>query len=708
MNAKDIHRLYRRQEKTVDLSPYMPVWERLIDQLDALGVRFIAIKRGTKLPTKKRWNETKNTINGIQAKKYLANGHNISIAAGTGNELKAYLVDFDRDADRGHECAQLGGSVYTYRSNATHKAKFLFLSPDTIPTRLKSKSHGIDLLGLNSNGTHWQGVIAGIHDSGAPILVGGHTLPVLPGDTVGALWEEWTGRQLFAPERSESDADTVYDADLAVVADAFEYADPHDIEMDYGSWIGIIAAVHDAFGDDALDLVVEWADGKPGEVESKWRTFDREYTGKGATLKSLFYFARRNGWVDPTPIAKPAPLPEGAAANPDIPGHIILKTTPTPEPQPPRALPPCTPDISAALRQALNSPDGRGLLHALSNRTREVYLAALTVLLDHATRVGRWAFDLNTRDLGVLLGKTHMSASRNMHALDRAALVDYRHGAALTEVGDAPPMHIDLSPIVGKLLDVTGLNSAQDVTEVTIPYTCNVYARFAGDGQFADATMRANPMIKGLYGRVVRPLSAAMLNGLDLVARGELEVTRRQLVEELGMSKGSAAGATRGWEEIGLVTVHKEGRTNVYVFSPDWQRQLEATVPRMTSFLSSYRLKIRNVSDRIAELERRIKQMGGDPKVAQAGDSPTVRGLHLRRKKAIYARGKLIAAMEATDLANRPQAAPDPKPGEWVGTPQHRPARAVKRAGTRRVTEGDLIERRLALYASARESKVAA
>lgn len=696
MKAKDIH---RQEADAAYINTYMPMWGRLIDQLAVVGVRFVAIKRGTKLPTKKRWNETKNTINGVQAKKYLANGYNISIAAGTGDELKGYLYDFDREADRGHDSALLDSGYYTHRVNAPSKAKFLFLSPDTIPTRLKSKQHGIDLLGLNSNGTHWQGVIAGIHDSGAPILLGGHTLPVLPADTVAALWEEWTGRQLFAPERVESETDTVYDADLALIADAFEHADPHDPEMDYNSWIAIIAAVHDAFGDDALDLVIEWADGKPGEVEAKWRTFDRAYTGKGATLKSLFYFARRGGWVDPTPAVRP--LPEGAQVLDN--GTVVLKTTPTPEPTPRPKLPACTPALCAALGQSLNSPEGRAILADLPGRSREVYVAAVNVLLTIAPKCGGWAYDISTAKLGEELGKSRMSASRNLHTLDAKGKVNYRHVAAQTQVGDAPPMRVDLSPIVYQLLDVTGVKADVDVTKFTIPTSCNVYARYSGGGEFADATMRANPMTKGLHGRTLRNLSASALNGLDLVARGELAFTRRMLADELGMSMGSAAGATRIYVELGIATVEKNGRTNEYVFSPDWREQLDVLVPKMVSFLGTYRLKIRNVSDLIVEVERQIKRLGGDPKQVREDDSQQVVGLHTRRKKMLFARKCLIEDMGIKDMANRPQGATAPNPGEWVGTPRHRPTQRMgNRPVTRQVNEGDLIERRLALYAAAR------
>jgi DNA-binding transcriptional ArsR family regulator len=273
-------------------------WQQIISITGKRDGRYVEIKRGSKLPTRKGWNQTDNTLSAKQAKAHIANGYNIGLATGTGG---LYVIDFDNDAERGHECDQLSGGLYTHRANAPHKAKFIFSCPDPIPTRLKSKTHGIDLLGINANGTHAQAVIAGIHDSGMPILWGGHTVPVLPADTVAALWEEWTGAELFAtgprglPEEREPSA-TYAGADLARVADALKYVDADAI--DYTQWQGIIAATKDAFGDEALDTVVDWANGKPGEVEVKWHTYDRAYTGKRATLKSVFYLARKGGWPD--------------------------------------------------------------------------------------------------------------------------------------------------------------------------------------------------------------------------------------------------------------------------------------------------------------------------------------------------------------------------------------------------------------------------
>jgi DNA-binding MarR family transcriptional regulator len=269
-------------------------WRQILSITGKRDGRYVEIKRGSKLPTRKGWNQTENTLSAKQAKAHIANGYNIGLATGTGG---LYVLDFDNDAERGHECAQLSGGLYTYRENAPHKAKFIFSCPDPIPTRLKSKAHGVDLLGINANGTHAQAVIAGIHDTGAPILWGGHTVPVLPADTVAALWEEWTGAELFATENEEREPSATYaGADLARVADALKYVDADAI--DYTQWQGIIAAIHDAFGDEALDTVVDWANGKPGEVEAKWHTYDREYTGKRATLRTIFYLARKSGWPD--------------------------------------------------------------------------------------------------------------------------------------------------------------------------------------------------------------------------------------------------------------------------------------------------------------------------------------------------------------------------------------------------------------------------
>ena len=61
--------------------------------------------------------------------------------------------------------------------------------------------------------------------------------------------------------------------------------------MDYSKWIAILAALHDEFGDAALPLAENWARGKPGEVQRKWKSFGN-YTGTPATVASIIGLAR--------------------------------------------------------------------------------------------------------------------------------------------------------------------------------------------------------------------------------------------------------------------------------------------------------------------------------------------------------------------------------------------------------------------------------
>lgn len=60
--------------------------------------------------------------------------------------------------------------------------------------------------------------------------------------------------------------------------------------MDYLRWIGVLAALRREFGDAALPLAVEWAQGKPGEVERKWPGLDTEHSTQ-TTLGTVYYMA---------------------------------------------------------------------------------------------------------------------------------------------------------------------------------------------------------------------------------------------------------------------------------------------------------------------------------------------------------------------------------------------------------------------------------
>ena len=75
------------------------------------------------------------------------------------------------------------------------------------------------------------------------------------------------------------------------VADALKIIPPWGV--DYDEWLQVLMGVHAAFGEDGLPLVTNWADGKPGEVEQKWRSFDG--TG-GVTVATVFGIAKKFGW----------------------------------------------------------------------------------------------------------------------------------------------------------------------------------------------------------------------------------------------------------------------------------------------------------------------------------------------------------------------------------------------------------------------------
>src|SRR3954452_3858530 len=96
-------------------------WCQVVDALANRSGRFAVIKRGSKQPTRKGWNQTENGIEGEKAKQHLAAGNNITLLCGTGN---LYAFDMDADADRGYECFHLADGLYIHRENAPDKAKF--------------------------------------------------------------------------------------------------------------------------------------------------------------------------------------------------------------------------------------------------------------------------------------------------------------------------------------------------------------------------------------------------------------------------------------------------------------------------------------------------------------------------------------------------------------------------------------------------------
>lgn len=79
------------------------------------------------------------------------------------------------------------------------------------------------------------------------------------------------------------------------VADALKFIPAWGV--DYDEWVQVLMGVHSAFGESGLGLVQSWADGKPGEVEQKWRSFHDSGNNSGAvTVATVFGIAKKFGW----------------------------------------------------------------------------------------------------------------------------------------------------------------------------------------------------------------------------------------------------------------------------------------------------------------------------------------------------------------------------------------------------------------------------
>ena len=77
-----------------------------------------------------------------------------------------------------------------------------------------------------------------------------------------------------------------------VLEHALAHLDPWS--FGYDTWLACLMALHSAYpGADGLALAEAWAAGQPGEVASKWATFD---AGGGVTVATLLHHAKAAGW----------------------------------------------------------------------------------------------------------------------------------------------------------------------------------------------------------------------------------------------------------------------------------------------------------------------------------------------------------------------------------------------------------------------------
>lgn len=117
-----------------------------------------------------------------------------------------------------------------------------------------------------------------------------HVLPLEVVRHMIAQYQE-TGRQ----ERRQTERHLDAGADLQEVADALRRIPPW--QVDYDEWVQVLMALHATYGDGARALADTWADGTPGEVDRKWKSFKADGNAAGAvTIATLFGIAKRFGW----------------------------------------------------------------------------------------------------------------------------------------------------------------------------------------------------------------------------------------------------------------------------------------------------------------------------------------------------------------------------------------------------------------------------
>jgi hypothetical protein len=114
---------------------------------------------------------------------------------------------------------------------------------------------------------------------------------VLPLSHLRTYYKQWAAKQPKQKPRKQPRIETPAQVktELGKVQAALATIDPWSVP--YDKWIAILAALNHTFGDEALPLAEQWAQGRDNEVVRKWKTFGR-YSGTPAGLGSIFHLAR--------------------------------------------------------------------------------------------------------------------------------------------------------------------------------------------------------------------------------------------------------------------------------------------------------------------------------------------------------------------------------------------------------------------------------
>lgn len=116
---------------------------------------------------------------------------------------------------------------------------------------------------------------------------------VLPLDKLKEIIAQYQATGVLVKRHHERSNDTP--TDQQEVAEALRYIPPCGI--DYNEWLAVLMGIHDAFGDAGIPLAESWAQGYPGEIERKWRSFTNTGNVSGkTTIATVFKLAKDRGW----------------------------------------------------------------------------------------------------------------------------------------------------------------------------------------------------------------------------------------------------------------------------------------------------------------------------------------------------------------------------------------------------------------------------
>ena len=303
---------------------------RLSTVLQEAGAGFVLIPARSKAPTYKGWQRNPKPL--AEAFQHAANGGNVGLLGGHNGLI---LLDADAHADRVLAAEpRLTGTVRIFRRNAPDRAKWIVRIDGELPP--SKKAHGI--IEVLATGT--QGVIVGVHDSGAAIDCEGDTIVTLTAADVATLWRTLTGEELGRTRRRDDapppDAEAVQRS-MGLVATVLEAGtikahawQPYDnggrlAELTHCPFVERTAEPNRQHGAEGKAFVIVHADGRIGAGchSARCQHAIHAHGGSGwALLKEIAGYnphtddmadARRlvehlRGWVRRTDLAEQVPI----------------------------------------------------------------------------------------------------------------------------------------------------------------------------------------------------------------------------------------------------------------------------------------------------------------------------------------------------------------------------------------------------------------